>query len=318
MDMTSALFPDYKYDVAISYSRQDAGRVRPVAEFLADQGLRVFFDTLDHVVVTMVGKELLTELPRVYGKESANCLIFVSANYAQSQMAKKEMLSALAAALEREDFLTPIRLDDTEIDGLSPTTVYLDATPGGDYEDPKDLQSILLQVMRYRAGIPADGPLSTEMEVPEEAPTREVDAEADLIRTGPSPRAYFEVLLPQILAHLGNQATDLDCSIRWMVTGPDGGFWLVRLAPPEAKVYSATEDSNDIHNDWQRKKRPRHLSIKTTAQEMRKMLVGTFDARQAIIEGNVELQGDLTVLQSAGELFRNAPRHRSVERHRNN
>ncbi len=36
---------------------------------------------------------------------------------------------------------------------------------------------------------------------------------------------------------------------------------------------------------------PRHLEIKITRAEMAKMLASEFDARKALIEGNVELRG---------------------------
>ena len=45
---------------------------------------------------------------------------------------------------------------------------------------------------------------------------------------------------------------------------------------------------------------PRHLEIKITPTE-----TGQFHARKALIEGNVELKGDLTLLEQAGALFKN-------------
>lgn len=40
-----------------------------------------------------------------------------------------------------------------------------------------------------------------------------------------------------------------------------------------------------------------------TSTQMRAMLAGGFDARRALIEGNVDLNGDLHLLKPAGALF---------------
>ena len=78
--------------------------------------------------------------------------------------------------------------------------------------------------------------------------------------------------------------------MRFMVSGRGGGIWTVRLRPPKAGVVEGSEWKAD-------------LIIKITAEELINMLTGKFDARQAIADGNVELQGDLMVLRRIGFLF---------------
>lgn len=104
------------------------------------------------------------------------------------------------------------------------------------------------------------------------------------------PRDYFEVILPAMLKWKGPAAAALGCNLRFVVTGKGGGTWTIRLRPPVACVVQGA--------DW----KP-DLTIKITSSEMINMLKGTFDARQALIEGNVELNGDLTVLKRVGFLF---------------
>ncbi len=104
------------------------------------------------------------------------------------------------------------------------------------------------------------------------------------------PRDYFEVILPAMLKWKGPAAAALGCNLRFVVTGKGGGTWTIRLRPPVACVVQGA--------DW----KP-DLTIKIVAAEMVNMLKGTFDARQALIEGNVELNGDLTVLKRVGFLF---------------
>jgi hypothetical protein len=105
-----------------------------------------------------------------------------------------------------------------------------------------------------------------------------------------SPRDYFEVVLPTILRWKGAAAAALGVNVLFAVNGRGGGTWTVRLRPPAAGVVSGDEWKWD-------------LKVEITAAEMGNILAGTFDARRAIAEGNVELSGDLNVLKRVGFLF---------------
>lgn len=105
-----------------------------------------------------------------------------------------------------------------------------------------------------------------------------------------SPIEYFESALPRILRSRGAQATSLGVNVRFVVTGRGGGTWTIRLRPPAACVVPGAEWKAD-------------LTIKITASEMGRMLCGTFDARQAIVAGNIELTGNLAILREVGFLF---------------
>src|SRR5206468_4251942 len=53
---------------------------------------------------------------------------FASAHYARKAWTSHELKSAQARALyEREEYILPVRFDDTEIPGLRPTVAYIDA-----------------------------------------------------------------------------------------------------------------------------------------------------------------------------------------------
>lgn len=105
-----------------------------------------------------------------------------------------------------------------------------------------------------------------------------------------TPTEYFEVVLPAMLKWKGPAAAALGVNVRFVVTGRGGGTWTIRLRPPVAGVVEGSEWKAD-------------LIIKITAGEMENMLAGTFDARRALVEGNVELSGDLSVLKRVGFLF---------------
>jgi hypothetical protein len=109
----------------------------------------------------------------------------------------------------------------------------------------------------------------------------------------PSPLSlndYFSVALPKLLRARGAQATTPGVNVRFVVTGRGGGTWTVRLRPPAARIVKGAEWKAD-------------LTITLTAEEMGKMLAGTFDARRALAAGNIELRGDLSLLRSVGFLL---------------
>jgi len=69
----------------------------------------------------LFGKNLVEELDRVYGKLSRFVVMFVSKAYADKPWTTHERRSAMTAALQRKaDVILPIRLDDTQLDGLNP------------------------------------------------------------------------------------------------------------------------------------------------------------------------------------------------------
>ena len=108
--------------------------------------------------------------------------------------------------------------------------------------------------------------------------------------TALSARDYFEVVLPTILRWKGAAATALGVNVLFAVTGRGGGTWTIRLRPPVAGVVSGDEWKWD-------------LKVQITTEEMGKILAGTFEARRALADGNVELSGDLNVLKRVGFLF---------------
>jgi len=105
-----------------------------------------------------------------------------------------------------------------------------------------------------------------------------------------APADYFGVVLPSLLRWKGPAAAALGVTVRFVVNGRGGGTWTVRMRPPKAGVVEGSEWKAD-------------LIIQITTDELINMLTGKFDARKAIAEGNIELQGDLTVLKRVGFLL---------------
>lgn len=87
----------------------------------------------------------------------------------------------------------------------------------------------------------------------------------------------------------------IGASVHFSITGNIREDWLIHLGPPEPGVSQIRLDQEPNVPVL-----PRHLRIRITPREMIKMLRGDFEARRALVEGNVELGGDLTLLKEVG------------------
>jgi hypothetical protein len=120
-----------KYDVALSFAGEDRDYVEQVAEALKGR-LRVFYDKYE--AVELWGKDLGDHLDYVYRQASRYCVIFASVHYERKVWTNHERKSAQSQAIQaNEEYVLPVRLDDTEIPGIRPTVGYIDAgavTPG--------------------------------------------------------------------------------------------------------------------------------------------------------------------------------------------
>ncbi len=112
--------------MALSYAGAQREYVRAVAVRLRDGGFKVFYDEFEKVALW--GTYLHESLEAIFRKESERVIVFVSKDYLESQWTRTEIRSALAAASTSNDiYLLPVRFDATEIPGLLPNLVHLDA-----------------------------------------------------------------------------------------------------------------------------------------------------------------------------------------------
>lgn len=116
---------DFQYDVALSFAGEDRLIVTPIADCLCGFGVKVFYD--DFEKTRLWGKDLQEHFVNVYMRWARYALVFVSQHYCEKPWARHELRSALARALtERQEYVLPIRIDDTVLEGLLPTLMYLD------------------------------------------------------------------------------------------------------------------------------------------------------------------------------------------------
>lgn len=116
---------EYEYDVALSFAGEDRHHAEKLANLLKSGGYRVFYDKYEQAALW--GKNLYDHLSTIYKDKARYCVMFLSKHYAQKLWPNHERQSAQARAFkENQEYILPIRLDNTEIPGVSPTVVYLD------------------------------------------------------------------------------------------------------------------------------------------------------------------------------------------------
>lgn len=117
---------DFTYDVALSFAGEQRTYVQKVAAALRRRGIRPFYD--DYEQATLWGRDLSEHLDWVYQKAARYCVLFTSEAYARKVWTTHERRSAQARALQsNQEYVLPVRFDDTEIPGLRPTVAYVDA-----------------------------------------------------------------------------------------------------------------------------------------------------------------------------------------------
>lgn len=115
----------YKYDVAISFASTERPQAELVAKIVRSAKFNVFYDNF--YPVQLWGKDLVAEFDKIYRKESRFCLMLISDEYAKRMWTTHERRSVLARMIEEngKDYILPVRVDDTDIDGLQPSICYL-------------------------------------------------------------------------------------------------------------------------------------------------------------------------------------------------
>lgn len=115
-----------KYDVCLSFATEQRTYVAEVARLLRDDGVAVFYDGYE--TADLLGRDLYTHLRDIYGRDSRYCVIFASADYARKVWPNHERASAQERALfGQDDYVLPVRFDDTEVPGLLRSALYVDA-----------------------------------------------------------------------------------------------------------------------------------------------------------------------------------------------
>jgi TIR domain len=116
---------EFEYDVAVSFAGENRPTAEKFAEILKAHGLKVFYDEWEQA--NLWGRDLYEHLDEVYAKKARYCVMFLSEAYARKAWTNHERKSAQTRAFqENEEYILPLRLDDTAIPGIRATLGYLD------------------------------------------------------------------------------------------------------------------------------------------------------------------------------------------------
>jgi hypothetical protein len=108
-----------RWDVALSFAGAQRDYVEQVAQALKARGVRCFYDADEQI--ELWGKYLAEELPRIYARESAAVVVFLSADYAGRDWTRLERRAAFSHAVaEAGVYVMPARFDDSELPGYCP------------------------------------------------------------------------------------------------------------------------------------------------------------------------------------------------------
>ncbi|WP_439660532.1 toll/interleukin-1 receptor domain-containing protein [Lentzea sp. HUAS TT2] len=146
---------EYEFDVALSYAGEDQDLVLPVFERLKAAGVEVFHDR-DHEAEQW-GLDLVEYFSEAFSKRARYVLLFGSTHY-NHKWARLQYRTALGRALEQHtEYVLPIRIDDTEIPGLSQNVGYLDLR----VHDAETVANAVVQKLaQHRAEFTVQAPLT--------------------------------------------------------------------------------------------------------------------------------------------------------------
>jgi TIR domain-containing protein len=123
--------PTKRYEIALSFAGEDRPFIEAVAFNLRSLGVTLFYDAFQQT--DLLGKDLTVHFAEIYKDKANYCAMFISDHYVRKTWPQFERQHALARAIvEKREYILPLRLDNSEVPGLSPTIGYInirDITP---------------------------------------------------------------------------------------------------------------------------------------------------------------------------------------------
>jgi hypothetical protein len=110
----------------LSFAAGQRSFARAVHGALCSRGIRVFFDEVRQA--ELWGEDLAEHFDKVFRKDARFCVACVSEEWVERVWPAHERRSAVARTIQEPGYFLPIRFDETEIPGLSPSIGYLEAS----------------------------------------------------------------------------------------------------------------------------------------------------------------------------------------------
>lgn len=202
----------YDYDVAVSFAGEDRHLVEPIVEKLKRNNVSVFYDR--HEAAKMWGKDGQADFTDVFLKQARFCVMFISYQYAEKMWPNVERRAAMARSIQQKtEYILPVRLDNTDVEGLLPTINYLSYR---EYGADGIVEQLLMKLDLGKEGVssvaqPSAAVKSLNFHMPKlkkEFSQREKDV---FVREGfEMIRQSFEVALKQLEQHDPEAETEIE------------------------------------------------------------------------------------------------------------
>lgn len=115
----------FEYDIALSFAGEDGAVAEEFANLLTGRNIKVFRD--EYLADGRWGKEMIDHLVNIYSRKARYCVMLLSKYYPLKKWTEAERMAAQQRAFrDANEYILPIRLDDTEIPGITETTGYRD------------------------------------------------------------------------------------------------------------------------------------------------------------------------------------------------
>jgi hypothetical protein len=116
---------EFEYDVALSFAGEDRAIVEEFASRLKAKNIKVFHD--EYESADMWGSDLVDHLVNIYSRKARYCVMFISRYYPLKKWTRVERMAAQERAFrDSNEYILPLRVDDTEVPGITETTGYRD------------------------------------------------------------------------------------------------------------------------------------------------------------------------------------------------
>lgn len=134
------------YDVALSFAGEDRSYVEMVAKALRVKGIKVFYDEFEEV--SMWGKDLFAYLDHIFTNSATFCVMFISEMYTKKAWCDLEFNSSINRQYKNGEYILPVCLDQTVIQGITDKYKYLEAK---DYSPIHLAEVINMKLMSFKA-----------------------------------------------------------------------------------------------------------------------------------------------------------------------
>lgn len=116
---------ELEFDVLLSFASTERDYARAIYDIAGANGLRVFLD--EEFQHEIWGKNLVEYLDQAYRERGRYVLVLLSAAYRDRAFTRVERRAAFDRMIgEAREYLLPVKVDDSWIDGLPAATAYLD------------------------------------------------------------------------------------------------------------------------------------------------------------------------------------------------